>query len=224
MDVGQLGSFRATRIDHDQGARRIVRDLAQGHAGARNRVRMPGIFPQEQRHFAVLEVGARHGAEHAMADPELAGFLLRERARSIARVERAARSAGICAGQVIALSAAAVIEDRVAAEAIAHRCEAPGHLTDRGAPVDRLERAIGTPSQRRAQAIARVLVVIEPLRLLARVATRRRVPLVAAHAHETAPVLAAELDLEAAVALAQDAGRGLPGAVRHAGRLDKSVS
>ena len=58
---------------------------------------------------------------------------------------------------------------------------------------------------------ATVLVVVEPQRLLARVPLRRRVVLVAPDPLERAPV-GAESDLDAAVALAQDARRLLPSA------------
>src|SRR5512138_135964 len=57
-----------------------------------------------------------------------------------------------------------------------------------------------------------VLVVIEPVRLLARVAARRRMALVTAQAHEVAVL---DLDLEPAVALAQDARRRFPHADEH---------
>ena len=58
--------------------------------------------------------------------------------------------------------------------------------------------------------MAAVLVVVEAQRLLARVALRRRVGLVAADPLEAAAVVAAEAHLDAAVALAQDARRGVP--------------
>jgi hypothetical protein len=76
----------------------------------------------------------------------------------------------------------------------------------------------GPTPQRLGEPVAAVLVVIEPVRLLARVAARRRMALVAAHPHQVAGV---ELDLEAAVALAQDAGRSLP--VAHAASVDNLV-
>ena len=139
MDVGDLGGLAAARVDHDQRALRIVRDLPQGHARARDAVREPRVLAQEDRHLAVLEVAAREAAEHPVVDPELARLLLRERARLVARAEHGARGAPVRARQVIALPAAAVIEDRLAAVRVAHRGEARGHLADRGVPVDLLE-------------------------------------------------------------------------------------
>ena len=55
-----------------------------------------------------------------------------------------------------------------------------------------------------------VLVVVEPQCLLARVALRRGMGLVAADPFEAAAVDSAESDLDAAVALAQDAGGRFP--------------
>ena len=111
---------------------------------------------------------------------------------------------------MIPLPATAVIEDRVTAVSVADACESRGHLADRGVPVDLLERAVGAPPQRRGDAIAAVLVVIEAMRLLARVALRGGMALVAAQLDEVAIRFAAELNLQPAVALAQDAGRRLP--------------
>src|SRR5512143_2767380 len=65
------------------------------------------------------------------------------------------------------------------------------------------------------------LVVVEPVRLLAGVALRGRVALVAPQPDQVAPALAAQLDLEAAVALAEDAGGGLPGGRRHGRNMDQ---
>src|SRR4051794_17801508 len=58
-----------------------------------------------------------------------------------------------------------------------------------------------------------VLVVVEPQRLLARVALRRRMILVTANSFEGFAVCP-EADLDATVALAQDAGCLQPGTIR----------
>ena len=86
-------------------------------------------------------------------------------------------------------------------------CEALGDLGDRGVPVDLLVAAVGASAHRGGQPAAVVLVVIEPQRLVAGVALRRRMLLVAADLGERA---ALELHDDAAVALAQDAGGRLP--------------
>src|SRR5262249_39015783 len=152
---------------------------------------------------------------HPVGDPELAGLLLRERARPVARAERAPGRRGVGAGEVVALPAAAVIEDARAAVAVADGGQARGHLADRRVPVALLEGAVRLAAERREQPVAPVLVEVELVRLLAGVAARRGVALVAAQADEAAPV---ELHLEAAVALAQDAGGRLPAHANEGGQ------
>ncbi len=212
VDVGQVGGLRAARIDDDEAALGVARDLAQRHAGAREAVRVPGVLADEHTHLAVLEVAPRVASQHAAAHPELAGLLLRQRVGAIGGAEHGARGARVRGRQVVALPAAAVVEDRRAAVRVAERREALRHLADGGLPVDGLEAPVGPPAQRPAQPIGAVLVVVEARGLLAGVAPGRGMGLVAAHAGKAAAVLAAELDLDAAVALAQDAGRGMPGA------------
>ena len=93
------------------------------------------------------------------------------------------------AAEVVPLAAAAVVDDRLAAVGVADRAEAGGDLADRGVPVDLLERAVGPPAQRVQHPLAAaVLVVVEPQRLLARVALRRGMGLVAADPLEVPPV------------------------------------
>src|SRR5262249_36784270 len=126
--------------------------------------------------------------------------------------------------QMIALTAAAVVEDGLAAPGVADAREARGHLTDRGVPIDRLEGTVVAPAEGGGQAMPAVLVGgraprvsrgVAPRRLLAGVALRGGVRLVAADARQPAPV---ELHLDAAVDAAQDAGglvpvgHGTPGA------------
>ncbi len=210
VDVGQLGRLGAHRIDHDQRACRVAGDLAQRDACTRDAVRLPGVLAQEDRHLAVLEIGANAIAEQASVDPELPGLLLRQRVGAVARAECAPGRGGIGARQVIALSAAAVIEDARTGMTLAQRREAGRDLANGGIPVDGLEAAVVAPAQRLRDAVGPVLVVIEPARLLAQVAPRRGVRLVAAGAHDMAPVVAAELHFHAAVALAEYAGGLLP--------------
>src|SRR3954447_8002994 len=108
---------------------------------------------------------------------------------------------------MVPLPAAAVIEDRRATVLVAHRGEPRRDLFDRGVPVDRFERAVGSAAHRAREPITRVLVVIEAQRLLTRVALRARVRLVAAHADDV-PVLGPHLD--PAVDAAEDAGARAP--------------
>jgi hypothetical protein len=80
---------------------------------------------------------------------------------------------------VVTLAAAAVVQDLVAAVARPQVDEPGGDLADGGVPVDRLEASVGSPAQRRVEAVARRLVEVEALRLLAEVAARDRVVAVA---------------------------------------------
>lgn len=91
--------------------------------------------------------------------------------------------------------------------AITDRAELVGDLADRDVPRNFLERTIHAPTQWRRQPIAVVLIVIEPVRLLARVALRRWMALVTAELHQMTTL---ELDLETTIAFAQDARGRFP--------------
>ena len=169
---------------------------------------MPGVLAHEHRDLGALEVGRRVTArppEQLPVDPGLAGLLLRERVRHVPDAERRPGGRRVRAAEVVALAAAAVVEDRLAAVLVPDRAQALGDLADRGVPVDLLEGAVGPAAQRRGQPVARVLVVVEALRLLAGVAVRARAGLVTADPTQMAVL---DLDLDAAVEAAEDA-RGL---------------
>ena len=201
-------------------------------AGPGEAVALPRVLADEDHDLAVLDLAPDVGAEHLGVDPELAGLLLGEGVRPVlAGAERGERGAGVGPAEVVPLPAAAEVEDRVAAVGVAHRAEAGRDLGDGGVPVDLLEGAVGPAAQRPGQPLAEaghagrgdraaagVLVVVEAQRLLARVALRHRVRLVAADAGEPAAVVAAEPHLDAAVALAEDAGGRVPGGVVGGGR------
>ena len=119
---------------------------------------------------------------------------------------------------MVPLPAGAVVEDRLAAVAVDDATEPGGHLGDGRVPVDLLVRAVGPAAHRGGQAVPPVLVVVEAQSLLAGVALRGGVGLVAPDPLEAAPVLTAPADLDAAVDVAEDAGRRLPVRSLH-GRL-----
>src|SRR5262249_15859858 len=147
---------------------------------------------------------AARAAEELSVNPEFSGLLLGERVRAEHRAERRPGGARIGAAEVVPLAAAAVIEDRRSAVRVAHVRELGRALGDRRVPVDLLEGSVGAAAQRRAQPVATVLVVVEALRLLARIALGRGMHAVAADARD---VPALGLDLDAAVLAAEDAGR-----------------
>jgi hypothetical protein len=222
MVVRQLRRLGAARIDHDQGAPGIGRDLAQDRPCAREPVRLPRVLADEHRDLGALEiaggVAARATVELAV-DPELPRLLLGERVRGVDRAEGLAGGGAVRPAEMIPLPAATVVEDGVAAVSVANRGELGRHLRDRGVPVDRLEGAVGASPERRLQAVRVRLVEVEALGLLARVALRAGMRAVAAHARDV-PSLG--LDLDAAVDAAQDAG-GLPPRAGRAAQLHRTL-
>ena len=121
------------------------------------------------------------------------------------------RSAMHAPQQVVALPAAAVVQDLVAAVLVAHRAEARGDLADRGVPVDLLVRAVITTAQRVEHTLTTtVLVVVEAQRLLAGVPLGRRVGRLHVRIRLEGVPIGSEPDLDATVALAQDAGGLVP--------------
>ena len=78
----------APRVDDDQGALRVSRDLLERRTGAREPMGLPRVLPEEDAHLGMLEVAAREPAEQLGVDPELAGLLLGQRARPVAGPQR----------------------------------------------------------------------------------------------------------------------------------------
>jgi hypothetical protein len=207
MMIGQLGGLGRPRIDDDERPVWIFRDLPEYRACAWKPVGVPRVLADEESHLGLGEIAGRVTArttEELTVDPELAGFLLRQRVRRVDGTEGGARGAGVRSPEMIPLPAATVVEDLVAAVRIAHADQALGNLRNGGVPVDGLETAIGPPPQWRRQTIAAVLVVVEPRWFLAQIAPRPGMRLVATDAPKPASV---QLDLEATVDAAQDTGR-----------------
>ena len=84
-------------------------------ARARETLRHPRVLADEHRHLGVLELAAGVAAVEVGVDPRLAGLLLRQRVGAVARTERLQERAAVGAAEVVALAAAAVVEDLVAA-------------------------------------------------------------------------------------------------------------
>ena len=90
VEVRECRRLRAPGIDHDQGPVRVLGDLLQDNARAREAVRVPGVLADEHRHLGALEVGSRVAAgapEQPAVDPGLARLLLGERVRHVAHAE-----------------------------------------------------------------------------------------------------------------------------------------
>jgi hypothetical protein len=165
----------------------------------------------------MLEITAHQRPEHLPVHPELTGLLLGQRIGAISAAHRAQGRTRVRATEMIALPATAVIQDRFAAVRGLDACEPRRDLTDGRVPIDCFERPVGATSHRRRDALRAVLVVVETQRLFTGVALRGGVVLVATDANELPARLTAELDLDPAVALAQDAGALVPGSARIAG-------
>ena len=210
VEVRELGGLGAAGIDDDQRPGRVAGDLFQRRPRPGDAVRLPRVLADEHRHLGVLEVGAHHGAEELGVDEELARLLLGQRVGLERGAERGAGRARVPAAEMVPLAAAAVIEDRRPTPRVSDVPEPGRNFGDRGVPVDLLERAVVAAPERGRQPVAAVLVVVEAQGLLAGVALRRRVGLVAADAFEAAAVVTSEPDLDSAVSLAQDARRRMP--------------
>ena len=203
VEVGHRCGLGDARVDHDHRPVRIGGDGLQRDAGVGDAVSDPRVLAGEERHLAVLEVAPHRHAEHLPHHEHLAGLLLRDRIRAPARPQRTTQRRAVGATEVVPLPATAVVRDGFAAVGVAHGRQPVGDLTDGRVPVDLLVRAIGATTQRLVQPLTSpVLVVVEPQGLLAGVALRRRVGLVATDAVER-PAVSAQSHLDAAVALAQ---------------------
>ncbi len=207
MEVGQFRGIGDHRIDHDHRSRGILCDLVEHDPGPRKALRHPGILADEHRHLGVFELPAGVAAVEVCVHPVLTGLLLRQRIRAVPRSDRLQERATVGATEMVALTAATVIEDLVATVLVSDLRESLGDLGNRGVPVDLLVTAVGASAQWRRQPVAAVLVVVEPKGLVARVALRSGMLLVTADLDQPAVV---DLHDDTAVALAQDAGRRLP--------------
>ena len=215
MHVRQFRGVATHRIDHDHGPGGVLGNLLQDTAGAREAMGLVGVLSDEQRKFTMLEVPTHAGPEHPGVHPELAGLLLGQRAGAVPDAVGRHRRRGVGAAEVVALSAAAVVEDRLPAVRVLNAEQSLADLRNRCAPVDLLEAAVlGAPQRSPHAVVGPVLVGVELQRLVAGVAPACRMLLVTANLGEGVAVVA-EQDLDAAVGLAQDAGAGMPNGVIH---------
>src|SRR5271168_859658 len=168
---------------------------------------LPWILADENSDLRMLVASAEARPEKFVVHPELAGLFLGERVGAVNRAKRAASRGAVTSAQMIALSAAAVIENARSAPLLAHPKEARGDLADSGVPVDFLEAAVGTAAKRRGQPVTTILVVVNALRLLAGVPMRRYVLLVSMHTRDMTPF---DFRVDSAIHAAKDANGFLP--------------
>ena len=207
VEVGHLGGVGDDGIDDDHRPGRVFGNLVEYHPRSRKALRHPRVLADEHRHLGVLELAAGVTAVELRIDPCLAGLLLRQCVGTVLCAQSFQERPAVGPAQVIALPAAAVVEDLVAAVGVANVLETLGDLDNRCVPVDFLEGAVGAAPHRRGQASAIVLVMVQPQGLVAGVALRPRMLLVASDAGQCAVF---DLNDDAAVALAEDARGGLP--------------
>ena len=158
----------------------------------------------------MLEVTVHAGAEHLALDPEFAGLLLRQRVGTELVADRLQKTVGVGAAEVVALATAPVIKNALAAVCSLDRHELVCDFANRHVPANRLVTPVRSTAQGRGQPVSAILVVIHALRLLADVAPRGRVRVIAADLDDMTAMLPAELHLNAAVDAAQDAGGLFP--------------
>ena len=207
VEVGQGGGFAQARVDHDDRARGVLGHGVEQHAGAGETMGLPGILADQDGHLAMLEVAVHAGTEHLALDPELAGLFLGQGVGAVLHPEGLQRAVAVGAAEVVALRAAAVVEDAFAAMPALDGEEFLRHLADRRVPVDGFVAAIGAPAHRRVQAVGAVLVVVHALRFLADVALRGGVVVIAADLADAAIL---GLHFQPAVEAAEDTGGLLP--------------
>ena len=108
----------------------------------------PRVLARKERDLAVLEVAAQRRPEHLAHHEHLAGLLLRDRVRLEPNTECGQGRRAIRAAEVVALPAAAVVDDRLASMGVANRRQPLGDLANGGVPVDLLERSVRSSTKR----------------------------------------------------------------------------
>src|SRR5271155_2194088 len=196
MIIRHVSSLGPPRIDHDERAGRVGRDVAEDRTGALEAMGLPWVLTDEYRDLSLLVASAESGPKQHVVHPELAGLFLRKGVGTEYRSKGAPRRRSVTAAQMIALSATTVIEDARTAIGVTHTLESGGDLANGGVPVNFLEGAIRASPKRRGQAIPAVLVVVNPLCLLASITLRGHVIAISTDARDVPSV---ELYLDPAV-------------------------
>src|SRR5882724_7375069 len=128
------------------------------------------------------------------------------------RAERAQERRRVGAAGMIALAAAAIEREALAAVPVHQLAQARGDFRNRGVPVDRVEAAVGASAQWRGQPVLVMGVVGNARGLVAEITFRFRVLAVAAHFRDAVLI---DHDLDAAIDVADVAGGLSPFWARH---------
>ena len=207
MKVGHLGRFGHARVNHDHRALGVLLNRVKDNPRSRKAMALPGILADKKRNLAILEVAVGAAAKHLTADPELAGFFLGQGVAAVFDAKMAQHAVGIQTAQVITLAAATQKKDLVAAVPRLNLAQPCRDLSNRCVPVHALVGAVLAPPKRAVQPVGAVLIVIEPRSLVAQIAARAGVFLVALDLKDLPTALAAQLNLDPAVNAAQIARR-----------------
>src|ERR1700757_3126864 len=132
MKVSQFRGLRAAWIDHDDRPPRIAGDLPQHRTRPCHSMRLPRVLPDEDRDLGLLEIPGRVIAVQLLIDPGLAGLLLRECIGHVPHAQCMQECAAVCPAEVIALTAATVVEDLVAAVPVLDYAELRRDLVEGG--------------------------------------------------------------------------------------------
>ena len=146
--VGQVGGLGAPGVDHHHRPTRVGGDLLQHPPRLVEAVAVPRVLAEEHGDLRLVELAVGVGAEQVALHPRLARLLLGQRVGPPGDAERLAGRCPVGAAQVVALAAAAVVQDPVAAVLVDDPLEPGGDLGDRRVPVDLLVAAVLGAAQR----------------------------------------------------------------------------
>jgi hypothetical protein len=112
---------------------------------------------------------------------------------------------------MVPLPAATVVENRGSAVCVPHGGKTSRYLSNCRVPIDLLEAAVFPTTERRGDSVRPVLIVVEAVGLLTSVALGGGVRFVPSNSSEVALSLTAQLHLETAIALTENARCFIPG-------------
>src|SRR5258705_3139692 len=144
-------------------------------AGIRETMRDPRVRTNHEQEIAVVHIlrsVTGLAAKHMAVNPEVAGFLLRQRVEGIARTECAQERTGISAASVVALAATTIERHALAAMPVDEISHPLGDFGDRHLPVDRIKPAVGATAQWSGEPVLVVRIVRDARRFVAEIPLR----------------------------------------------------
>src|SRR5258706_9248547 len=144
-------------------------------AGIRETMRDPRVRTNHEQEIAVVHIlrsVTGLAAKHMAVNPEVAGFLLRQRVEDIARTECAQERTGISAASVVALAATTIDRHALAAMPVDEISHPLGDFGDRHLPVDRIKPAVGATAQWSGEPVLVVRIIRDARRFVAEIPLR----------------------------------------------------